>query len=148
MSTGRRTRQAVLGGTGFADRLTELAVAGVPGEAARAVEDGELAVGIVVDAHLGPDEVGPQRALGQLQHQAVVAQGVVVADGALFLDAQDLAPGAGAVTTRSCRRSPPGSQAWLEASWCSIMPTIGRRGRFLRWAERFGAGRTSPARWR
>ncbi len=62
MSTGRRTRQAALGGTGFADRLTELAVAGVPGEAARAVEDGQLAVGVVVDAHLGPDEVGPQRA--------------------------------------------------------------------------------------
>jgi hypothetical protein len=29
--------------------------------------------------------------------------------------------------------------------WCSIMPTIGRRGRFLRCAERRGAGRTSPA---
>jgi hypothetical protein len=29
--------------------------------------------------------------------------------------------------------------------WCSIIATIGRRGRFLRCAERRGAGRTSPA---
>ena len=29
--------------------------------------------------------------------------------------------------------------------WCSIIPTIGRRGRFLRCAERRGAGRTSHA---
>jgi hypothetical protein len=29
--------------------------------------------------------------------------------------------------------------------WCSIIPIIGRRDRFLRCAERSGAGRTSPA---
>jgi hypothetical protein len=29
--------------------------------------------------------------------------------------------------------------------WCGIIPTSGRCGRFLRCAERLGAGRTSPA---
>src|SRR5438034_7618115 len=77
-------RQAVSGGP--AGLIEELAVAGIAGEAARAMEDGQGFIGIVMDAHRGLDEVGPQRALRQLQGEAVVAHGVVVADDALFLD--------------------------------------------------------------
>jgi hypothetical protein len=40
----------------------------------------------------------------------------------------------------------PSSHACRDPSWCCSIPRIGgRRGRFLRCAERFGAGRTSPA---
>jgi len=60
-STGRRARQAVLGGTDLGS-VEEPAVGGVAGQAAGPVEDGEAVVGIVVDAHLGSDEVRPQRA--------------------------------------------------------------------------------------
>jgi hypothetical protein len=41
-------------------------------------------------------------------------------------------------------RGDSGSHMCLEPSWCSITPVIGRRGRRLRCAERFTAGRTSP----
>src|SRR5437868_268743 len=78
-------RQAVLGGPRIGI-LDQLAPAGVAGQAARPMKDGKGVVGIVMDAHLGPDEVGTQRAGRQLQHEAAVAHGVVVADDARFLD--------------------------------------------------------------
>ena len=46
------------------------------------------------------------------------------------------------------RRHPLASQACVEASWCSNLPTIGRRGRFLRCAERCVAFCTRPVRCR
>jgi hypothetical protein len=49
------------------------------------------------------------------------------------------------VTIRSICRSSAGSHKWREPSWCSIIPTIGRRGRFLRCAERLTAERLRPA---
>ncbi|MGE5289438.1 MAG: hypothetical protein ACM3ML_20000 [Micromonosporaceae bacterium] len=48
------------------------------------------------------------------------------------------------VQIRSYCRSSPGSQAKREPSWCSIIPGSGLRGRFLRCAARFFAGRTNP----
>src|SRR3546814_6364008 len=63
----------------------------------RAEEDGEGAVGILVDPDPGLDEMWPERARRELQMQTVPFDGVVVADPALVLNAQDLAPGAGAV---------------------------------------------------
>jgi hypothetical protein len=37
----------------------QAAVFAIAGEAARAVEEGERGVGVIVDAHLGPDVVRP-----------------------------------------------------------------------------------------
>jgi len=65
------------------------------------MEDGQGFIGIVMDAHRGLDEVGPQRALRQLQGEAVVAHGVVVADDALFLDAEAVAPDAAGSGTKA-----------------------------------------------
>ena len=62
----------------------------VAGQAPGAVEDGEGAVGVFVNSHPGADEVGAGRVLGQPQDMAVVAHGVVVADDALLLAAQDV----------------------------------------------------------
>src|SRR3546814_20314765 len=63
----------------------------------RAEEDGEGAVGILVNPDPGLDEMWPERARRELQMQTVPFDGVVVAAPALVLNAQDLAPGAGAV---------------------------------------------------
>ncbi|MDZ3838187.1 MAG: hypothetical protein U0S49_12520 [Rhodospirillales bacterium] len=68
-------------------------------------------------------------------------------DTARRLDAKgrgDLAGRIVSVQIRSYCRSQPGSQAKREPSWCSIIPGSGLRGRFLRCAARFFAGRTSP----
>jgi hypothetical protein len=54
------------------------------------VEDGVGAVVILADLDDGSDIVGPQRALRDLQPQAVEHDSVVVADLALLLGAQDL----------------------------------------------------------
>ena len=40
----------------------------------------------------------------------------------------------------------PSSHACRDPSWCSIIPTIGRRARFFRCADRLFATRTRPAR--
>src|SRR3546814_9879220 len=73
------------------------AVGIVVGEAMRAEEDGEGAVGILVDPDPGLDEMWPERARRELQMQTVPFDGVVVAAPALVLNAQDLETGAGAV---------------------------------------------------
>jgi hypothetical protein len=46
------------------------------------------------------------------------------------------------VTIRS--QTSPATQPWLEPSWCSIIPAIGRRGRFLRCAPRRAAAVILP----
>ena len=51
----------------------------------------------MADAHPDLDEMRPQRALRQLEVMAVVAHGIVVADNALFVDAEDVTPSAGGV---------------------------------------------------
>ncbi len=62
------------------------------------MEDGERAVGIVVDPHLGLDEVVSVGVLRDLQTETALAHAVVVAHGARLVDAQDVAPGAGAIS--------------------------------------------------
>src|SRR5258708_32943162 len=54
-------------------------------------EDGDRAVGIVVDADGRSDEMRPEPARRQLEGEAAPFDGVVVAEGALPLDAEDLA---------------------------------------------------------
>ena len=61
-------------------------------QAARAVEDGGPAIGVLVDPHGGPDEVGPGRMRRDLQLAAVPADRVVGRHHAGVLDAQDVAP--------------------------------------------------------
>ena len=51
------------------------------GQVSRAVEDGEMAVGILMDPDLGLDVVVTVSVLGDLQAPPLVADGVVVADG-------------------------------------------------------------------
>ena len=70
--------------------LVPAAVGGIAGEAAGAVEEGEGAVGVIVDAHLGADVVRPDRARRNLQAPAVVTDRVVVAHLTLLLNAQDV----------------------------------------------------------
>ena len=53
--------------------LMRAAVGGIAGEAARAVEEGEGAIRVVVDAHLRPDVVRPERAGWNLQPAAVLS---------------------------------------------------------------------------
>jgi hypothetical protein len=59
----------------------------------RAKEHAGSAVGISVNPHQGPDEVGPEPALGQLQPLAAPCNRVVVGNSSLFDHAQRLAPG-------------------------------------------------------
>src|SRR3546814_19734307 len=73
------------------------AVGIVVGEAMRAEEDGEGAVGILVDPDSGLAEMWPERARRELQMQTVPFDRVVVAEPALVLNAPDLAPGPGPV---------------------------------------------------
>jgi hypothetical protein len=56
------------------------------------MKDGDLAVGILVDADLGPDEVGSGWIGRDLQAPAPPGNSIVGSDGALLLDAQDIAP--------------------------------------------------------
>ena len=67
----------------------------------RPVEDRQPAVGIFVHPHRGAHKMRPQRARRDLQGEAVPLDGIVVADAALLLDAQDLARAAGAVGDES-----------------------------------------------
>ena len=66
---------------------------------------------------------------------------------ALLLDQDGRVDRRGRVVERDhqVQRRLPGQPGMASsASWCSIMPTIGRRGRFLRWAPRLGAAATAP----
>ncbi len=70
--------------------LLQAAIAGVAGQAAGAVKDGEGAIRIVVNPHLGAPIVRADRARRNLQAPAVVTHRVVVADSTFLLDAQDI----------------------------------------------------------
>ena len=74
--------------------LSRLVLAGfvraVVGQASGAMEDGQVAVGIFVDPDLGLDVVMAVFVFGDLQGEALVAYGVVVADGGFLLDAEDI----------------------------------------------------------
>ena len=54
------------------------------------MEDGQRAVGILVHPDRGLDVVAAMAVGGELQEPALVAHGVVVRDGALLLDAEDI----------------------------------------------------------
>jgi len=56
------------------------------------MQDGMGAVGIMMDADFGFDEVGSQAAGRDLRAQAIVRDGVVVVDGVPLLDAQQILP--------------------------------------------------------
>jgi hypothetical protein len=58
----------------------------------RAVKEREPPVRVFVDTHRRAHEVRPQRVRRDLQDRSAPLDGVVVADPALLLDAQDLAP--------------------------------------------------------
>ena len=58
--------------------------------------------------------------------------------------AERIALVASSIVTIRSRSGPCGSQACFEPSWNTSMPGSGRRARFLRCAERFGAFVTKP----
>ena len=55
-----------------------------------AVKDGVSSVGILADLDARLDEMGAQRALGNLQPERLEPHAIVVADVSIFLNAQDL----------------------------------------------------------
>src|SRR6266853_4618295 len=70
-------------------------IAGVPlrivfGQTMGTVEDRQAPVGVLVHAHGGADKMRAQRAGRDLQAEPAPFDGVVVADSALLLEAQDL----------------------------------------------------------
>ena len=82
----RRSESRGLPGLGF-DRVS---VALVSGEASGSVEDGEGAVRVLVDPDVCLDVVGPVGSGGDLEGSLAVAHGVVVCDGALCMQAEDV----------------------------------------------------------
>jgi hypothetical protein len=68
------------------------------------MEERQSPVGVFVDAHRRAHEVRPQRAGRDLQGEPAPFDGVVVADAAFFLKAQDFTGGAGAVGGKSGSR--------------------------------------------
>ncbi len=79
---------------GIVERLPAPVVAR---QAARAVEDCEVAVGVFVDPDLGLDVMGPRGARRDLRGKAMVADRVVIADDAVLADAKDVTIGLQAV---------------------------------------------------
>src|SRR6185437_6975009 len=59
-------------------------------QATRSVEDGEVAIGIFVDAYLGFDVVAAMPISGDLQELVLVGDAVVGAHDTLFLQTQDV----------------------------------------------------------
>jgi hypothetical protein len=84
-------RRADLGGVFRFIGLPERAVRVVAADAARSMKEGVRSVGVNVDFHSRLDEMGPHRALRDLELQRPVGDAIVMADLALLLDAQDLA---------------------------------------------------------
>src|SRR6266446_5200225 len=79
--------RGLLGGSG------DVAIGVIVGEPMGSEEDGDGAVGILMDPDDGLDEVRPEAAWRQLQGEAAPFDRVVVADGALLLNAEYLRPG-------------------------------------------------------
>ena len=67
----------------------------VAGQAARAMEDGKVAVGIFVHTHFGLDVVVAMAACRDLQAQVLVAHRVVIADHTVLLHTEDVRQVAG-----------------------------------------------------
>ena len=65
------------------------------GDAVGSPEEGDRAVGVLVQPHGRPDEVRPERARRDLQAPAAPAHGVVVADLPGLVPAENVAPGRG-----------------------------------------------------
>ena len=80
-------RRADLGGQFLIGEVSFLVVAP---EASLAVKDGVGSVGILADLDASLDEMGAQRALGNLQPERLEPHAIVVADVSIFLNAQDL----------------------------------------------------------
>jgi hypothetical protein len=93
---GKNRRRGSLS-RGLLGGLDDLAVGVVVGEAMGAEEDSQGAIGILVNPDDGLDEVRSQPAPRQLQAEAPLFHGVVVADGAVLVDGQDLVPGGGPI---------------------------------------------------
>ena len=51
-------------------------------------KDSEISIWVLMNAHLGSDEVLSMLVCCNLQDQPLVSHGVVVADGPIFLDAE------------------------------------------------------------
>ena len=85
-STGSRRRADLSGVFGIFDRSLFVVAA----NAARPMEEGVGAIGIVMDLDPRLDEMRPHRAFRDLQLQRSVGHAIVVHDLALLLDAQDL----------------------------------------------------------
>jgi hypothetical protein len=82
----------------------------------RAVEDREATIGIFVHSHGGAHEMRAQRRGWDLQGEGAPFDRVVVADPALFLEAQE----AGAAPARSSTKALPASAgAIAKAALCS-----------------------------
>src|SRR3546814_1158470 len=79
MPPGEKIRRRGSVSRGLCEDGRDPAVGAVIGEAVRSVEYSDGAVGVLVDAHHGPDEVRPEPARRQLQAEAVPLDGVVVA---------------------------------------------------------------------
>ena len=88
-STGSR-RRADLSGVFRFIGLPERAVRIVAADAARSMKEGVRSVGVNVDFHSRLEEMGPHRALRDLELQCAVGDAIVMADLPLLLDAQDL----------------------------------------------------------
>ena len=71
-------------------RISDRSVLVVAADASGPVKDGVGAVGVDVDLDPRLDEMGPHRALRDLELQCAVGDAIVVADLPLLLDAQDL----------------------------------------------------------
>src|SRR5271154_5755296 len=88
-STGFR-RRADLSGVFRFIGLPELSFFVVAADASGPVKDGVGAVGVEVDLDPRLDEMGPHRALRDLELERAVGDAIVMADLPLLLDAQDL----------------------------------------------------------
>src|SRR5918994_6731141 len=75
---------------GKAASVGQSAVGMVAGQTAGAVEDGEPAIGILMDPDLALDVMVTMAVGRDLKHAPLVAHGVVVAHHAFLLDAQDV----------------------------------------------------------
>src|ERR1700733_1238439 len=82
----RARRRADLGGVFRFIGLPESSLLVVAADAARSMEDGVGAVGVDVDLDPRPDEMGPHRALRDLELESPVGDAIVMADLPLLLD--------------------------------------------------------------
>lgn len=75
---------------GYLGGSERVSAAIVAAQTARAMEDTECPVGILMHPHLGLHIVAAVAVLRDLQHPIVVTYGIVIGHGALFLHAEDI----------------------------------------------------------